>query len=147
MKARLQARARELGIERRVHFDTPRPSSEIPAYLRGFDAFVLPSLTRPNWKEQFGRVLIEAMACAVPVVGSDCGEIPSVIGNAGIVFPENDADALRAHLDTLRHDPARRAELAQRGRARVLEHFTQARVADETYTVYQEVASRQVDKK
>ena len=50
---------------------------------------MLPSLTRPNWKEQFGRVLVEAMACGVPVVGSDSGEIPRVIGEAGLVVITN----------------------------------------------------------
>ena len=51
---------------------------------------MLPSLTRPNWKEQFGRVLIEAMASGVPVIGSDSGAIPDVIGQAGLIFPEGD---------------------------------------------------------
>ena len=46
-----------------------------------------------GWKEQFGHVIIEAMACKVPVIGSDSGEIPHVIGDAGLIFPEgNDAD-------------------------------------------------------
>lgn len=146
LRLHLQTRARELGIAPRVHFDVPRPSVELPTYYAQLDVLVLPSLTRPNWKEQFGRVLIEAMACAVPVIGSDCGEIPNVIGNAGVIVPENDALALRAQIDALRRDPARRAEFGTRGRARVLEHFTQAHVARETYAVYQEVAGKQVDR-
>ena len=72
------------------------PSTEAPRYYREIDVLVLPSLTRPNWVEQFGRVLIEAMACGVAVVGSSSGEIPWVIGDAGVIFPEGDADALRA---------------------------------------------------
>ena len=71
------------------------PSTEVPAVLRALDVLVLPSLTTPSWKEQFGRVLQEAMACAIPVVGSDSGEIPHVIGDAGLVTPEGDAAALR----------------------------------------------------
>lgn len=133
---RLQSLARELGIGERVRFDSPRPSIEMSSYYHRLDLAVLPSLTRPNWKEQFGRVLIEAMACEVPVIGSDCGEIPNVIGDAGIVFPEGDAAALRAHIDSLQRDPARRRELGRRGRARVLAYFTQARIAEETYAVY-----------
>ncbi|MBM3129813.1 MAG: glycosyltransferase family 4 protein [Chloroflexi bacterium] len=135
-QARLESLARELGIAARVQFDAPRPSAEMPAYYAQIDALVMPSRTRPNWKEQFGRALIEAMASGVPVVGSDCGEIPNVIGDAGLLFREEDADALRAHLIALRDDPARRAELGARGRARVLAHFTHARIAEDTYRVY-----------
>jgi glycosyltransferase involved in cell wall biosynthesis len=140
-KSQLQALARELGIAARVHFDAPRPSVEMPTYFGQLDTLVLPSRTRPNWKEQFGRVLIEAMACEVAVIGSTCGEIPNVIGDAGLVFPEGDADALGVHLAALRDNPAVRAELGKRGRTRVLAQFTQARVAEETYAIYRQVLS------
>jgi len=103
------------------------------------DALVLPSRTRPNWKEQFGRVLVEAMACGVPVIGSDSGEIPHVIGDAGLIFPEEQVEILRAHLARLLGDPGLRADLAQRGRERVLARFTQAQVASQTYQVYQTI--------
>jgi glycosyltransferase involved in cell wall biosynthesis len=144
-QARLESLARELGIATRVQFDTPRPSVEMPEYYAQLDALVMPSRTRPNWKEQFGRALIEAMASGVPVIGSDCGEIPNVIGDAGLIFREDDADALRAHLVALQNDPARRADLGQRGRARVLAHFTHARIAEDTFRVYQEIG-KQVSK-
>jgi len=100
---------------------------------------VLPSVSRLNWVEQFGRVLIEAMACGVPVAGSNCGEIPHVIGDAGLVFPEGEAGALADALAALASDPARRAALAERGRARVLAQFTQAQVAATTARVYREM--------
>ncbi len=138
-RARLKRLAEELGICERVSFHDPIPSSQMPRYYRQLDVLVLPSLTRPNWKEQFGRVLVEAMACGVPVVGSTCGEIPSVIGQAGLTFAEGDAQALRAQLARLMADPALRAELARRGRERVLARYTQARVAAETYQVYREL--------
>jgi quercetin dioxygenase-like cupin family protein len=96
----------------------------VPSRLAQLDALVLPSLTRPNWKEQFGRVLVEAMACGVPVVGSDSGEIPRVIGQAGLSFPEGDAGALRASLAELMGSERRRAELGARGRIRVLEFIS-----------------------
>ncbi len=135
-QASLAQLANELGIAPRVHFAAWRPSGEMPAVYSQLDALVVPSRTRPNWKEQFGRVLIEAMACAVPVIGSDCGEIPNVIGDAGLVFPENDIAALGAHLAALQNDPTQRAALGARGRARVLARFTQKRVAEATYRVY-----------
>lgn len=141
LRDRLQAQAVELGIASRVYFDAPCASVDMPAYFRTLDLFVLPSLTRPNWKEQFGRVLVEAMACQVPVVASDSGEIPNVIGDAGLLFPENNREALCAHISALYRDPARRRAMGERGRRRVLEHYTQERIARDTYRVYQKVAA------
>jgi glycosyltransferase involved in cell wall biosynthesis len=133
----LQAQARQLGLGDRITFEAWIPSAQTPAYYRQLDALVVPSRTRPNWKEQFGRVLVEAMACGVPVIGSDSGEIPHVIGDAGLVLPEGQAGALRDHLTRLLQDLDLRAELAQRGRDRVLAHYTQAQIAAQTYSVYQ----------
>jgi glycosyltransferase involved in cell wall biosynthesis len=79
------------------------------------------------------------MACGVPVIGSTCGEIPNVIGDAGLIFPEGDAAALRAQLQRLHDDTILRYDLAQRGRQRVLDHFTQAQIAQQTYEVYRSV--------
>ena len=144
MQQALQAQARRLGIAERVRFDPPRPSCHVPDYLNELDVLVLPSCTRPNWKEQFGRVLVEAMACGVPVVGSTCGEIPNVIGDAGLIFPEEDVPALRERLQRLQRDPQLRRRFAAAGRQRVLERFTQARIAAETVAVYRQLAvSRQ----
>lgn len=135
----LQAQARRLGLSDRVSFDNWIPSSQMPAYYRQLDALVVPSRTRPNWKEQFGRVLVEAMACGVPVIGSDCGEIPNVIGDAGLIFPEGQVEALRIHLARLLRDLDLRADLARKGRERVLAHYTQAQVAAHTYQAYQTI--------
>jgi glycosyltransferase involved in cell wall biosynthesis len=133
----LRDQARHLGLADRVSFDDQIPSSQMPAYYRQLDVLVVPSRTRPNWKEQFGRVLVEAMACGVPVIGSDSGEIPQVIGDAGLVFPEGQADALRERLTKLLRDPELYTELARKGRKRVLARYTQAQVAIQTHQVYQ----------
>ena len=138
-KQPLQNLARELGIQRQVHFDGAVSSEQMPAYLRQMDVLTLCSRTLPNWKEQFGRVLVEAMACEVPVVGSDCGEIPNVIGPAGLVFPEENVDALYAHLLELMQSEEMRRSLGRKGRQRVLENYTQAQVAAQTVAVYHEM--------
>ena len=116
---------------------TRLPSTEMPHFYQGLDVLVLPSRTAPNWKEQFGRVLIEAMACGVPVIGAASGEIPQVIGHAGLTFAEGDVDGLRAQLQRLQQDGGLWCELAARGRARVLALYTQARVAALTVAAYQ----------
>ena len=102
---------------------------------------VLPSRSQPNWIEQFGRVLIEAMACGVVVLGSDCGEIPNVIGDAGLIFPEWNDYVLRERLEQLMRDPDLWSELARRGRERVLTHFTQAQIAAQTVAVYRKMVN------
>jgi glycosyltransferase involved in cell wall biosynthesis len=84
-------------------------------------------------------VLIEAMACGVPVIGSTCGEIPNVIGDAGLTFPEGDVEALRTALMRVQRDVALRQDLAARGRARVLAHYTQQQIAEATVQVYRQM--------
>jgi glycosyltransferase involved in cell wall biosynthesis len=129
--------AHALGIAGQMELLGRVSSIEAATYYRQFDVLVLPSRSQANWMEQFGRVLIEAMACGVPVIGSSSGEIPQVIGDAGIVFAEGDPQALCGALAGLAADAGMRAELAARGRARVLERFTQAAVATDTHRVYQ----------
>jgi glycosyltransferase involved in cell wall biosynthesis len=138
-QTRLIELAQRLKLADRVRFLPWMPSAQTVDYYHAIDVLVLPSHSRPNWKEQFGRVLVDAMACGVPVVGSTCGEIPNVIGAAGLIFPEGDAAALRNQLQRLHDDVTLRRELAQRGRQRVLDHFTQAQIARQTYEVYQNV--------
>ena len=137
--AEMRALAASLGIGDRLSIVGQLPSADLPAQYHKLDALVLPSLTRRNWKEQFGRVLVEAMASGLPAIGSDSGAIPSVLGAAGLVVPEGDAAALARALRALRDQPARRAELIRKGRARFLGHFTQERVAEATVDVYRQL--------
>jgi len=139
---RLIALADALGVSERVAFDRWIPSAEVPSYMRELHALVLPSHTLPNWREQFGRVLIEAMASGVPVIGSDSGEIPNVIGNAGLVFPEGDTDALRRHLQALMGDLKLWNRLSEGGRERVRAKFTQSQVAADTVNLYHAMMQR-----
>jgi glycosyltransferase involved in cell wall biosynthesis len=74
---------------------------------------------------------------------SDSGEIPHVIGDAGLVFPEGNARELAARVRRLLDDPLLYAELAAKGRRRVLEHYTQERIARQTFEVYQEMLAKQ----
>jgi glycosyltransferase involved in cell wall biosynthesis len=139
----LQALCHELGIAsmatRQVRFEPLIPSLAMPDFYRTVDILVLPSRSRDNWTEQFGRVLVEAMACGVAVIGSDAGEIPHVISDAGLIFPEEDVDALRMALARLIDDATLRQTLGAAGRRRVLAHFTQRRIAIQTVEVYREM--------
>jgi glycosyltransferase involved in cell wall biosynthesis len=133
------------GLRERAVIERPLPSTAMPEFYSRLDCLVLPSRTRPNWKEQFGRVLIEAMACGVPVVGSTCGEIPNVIGAAGLTFPEEHVETLAAQLRLLQRNAERRAQLSAAGRARVLALFTQRRIAEQTVDMYRFVMGQNAD--
>jgi glycosyltransferase involved in cell wall biosynthesis len=131
--------AERMGMASRVHFAARIRSLDMPQWIAALDVLALPSLTGRRWAEQFGRILVEAMSCGVPVIGSSSGEIPDVIGSAGIVVPEGDVPALREALIAMQAAPARRATLGRLGRARVVAHFTNERIAEATADFYQSV--------
>ena len=137
--ARLTRQVDALALAHRVTFTPWLASAAMPAFYRRIDALVLPSRSTPRWVEQFGRVLTEAMACGAVVVGSDSGEIPHVIGDAGVVFPEGDVTALSAALRRLADDVDERRTLAAAGRQRVVDRFTMQAVADATVAAWRAV--------
>jgi glycosyltransferase involved in cell wall biosynthesis len=107
----------------RVRVATAVPHDEVPRYLRAMDLLAAPSETTPGWREQFGRMIVEAFACGVPVVGSDSGEIPRVVGSAGLVVRERDLSGWTAALASLMTDPRARQEMGARGLARAASEF------------------------
>lgn len=125
----LRIRAAASAVE--LDMDTTVTPETMPAAYASFDVLVLPSRSTSTWAEQFGRVLVEALWCGVPIVGSDSGEIPWVIGSTGggMVVPEGDVRALREVLGRLRDAPALRSELAARGREQVRARFSVESVA------------------
>lgn len=133
-EARLRRRIRELGLSARVDIRGWGPPAEVAAFLRSLDALALLTRTTPAVREQFGRVIIEAQACGIPVIGSTCGAIPDVVGDGGWIVPERDPAALRAVLDRLAADPTHIAERAEAARANVLARFTYDAVADAVAT-------------
>lgn len=118
------------------------PREELPGFYRGLDALVLPSRTTSSWKEQFGRVLVEAQACGIPVVGSSSGAIPEVIGEAGLVFPEGNAAYLAVALQRLRTDAVLQRSFAIKGRERACLHYGWNAIAAQMRQVYLSVVSR-----
>ncbi len=141
MKSVLEEEAARLGVSNRVIIRPGVPTYEAPQVLAAFDVYILPSRTFPNWKEQFGRTLAEAMACETPVIGSASGEIPHVIGDAGLVFQEGNAQELSARVRQLLDDPQLYTTLSTAGRKRVLAHYTQEQIARQTFEVYQSLLS------
>jgi phosphatidylinositol alpha-1,6-mannosyltransferase len=124
----------------RVRIVTGVPHERVPEHLNAMDLLCAPSRTTPRWREQLGRMLTEAMACGVATVGSDSGEIPFVLGDAGVIVPEDDVAAWTRALDALLAAPARRADLAARGLARVDAEFALTVVARRHLAFFRELA-------
>lgn len=125
---------RELGIGDHVCF-TGRISHEefVIQYAKASLAVI------PSVYEGFGLPAGEAMACGVPVVSTTGGALPEVVGDAGVLVPPADPDALTAAITTLLDNPAYAARLGQAGYERVQRHFTWQEAARRTVDAYREV--------
>lgn len=124
-----ELRAWAVRHENRVRVLTGIKHDDVPAHLNAMDMLCAPSQTMPNWREQLGRMLIEAFACGVPVVASDSGEIPFVVGDAGIIVAEKDEDEWARVLEELIVDAGRRSDLSARGIERAHTRFAWPLVA------------------
>jgi glycosyltransferase involved in cell wall biosynthesis len=135
-RAALEALAAERGVTDRLRFTgvlSPRDAERVIGVL---DVLVLPSRTRPNWAEQFGRVLIEAMASNVVVVAADSGAIGEVVGDGGLLVPEDDVPALVAAIRRA-ISPFEGAALRARALARVRERYAHHVAVDALYDALQ----------
>lgn len=147
LKDQIEQTATETGIDERLTIVESVPHDEVPCYINLMDTLVLPSettdkfktLTAAGWKEQFGHVLIEAMASQVTVIGSDSGEIPNVIDDAGLIFPEGDVETLSHCLRQLIEKPHLNRELATKGYQRAITKYTNQALAKEQLNFYQEL--------
>lgn len=128
-------------LQNRIFFIPPVNHEQIAPLLQHIDILVLPSYDTPTWREQFGHVLIEAMACAVPIIGSDAGEIGHVIGSAGLICKQNDEQSLLAQMQTLMQDNELRNKLAKEGYQRFLAQYTHEVIADKTYNFWRHITS------
>lgn len=129
--------AQEYGLNDAITWRGGVRHDEVPEEIGKMDVLVLPSRTIPTWKEQFGHVLIEAMAVGIPVVGSTCGEIPNVVGHSDLIFPEGDAPALAAILGRLIQDSSWRQAMAQHSLERVEQHYSHTRIAERLIEMWQ----------
>jgi glycosyltransferase involved in cell wall biosynthesis len=140
-EARLRQRVAELGLETRVTFQPWRPPAEVAHFIRGLDVLILLSRSTKKWREQFGRVILEAQSCGVPVIGTKSGAIPDVIGPGGWIVPERDPVALAHCLDAIASQPD--DELRNRGLAgqkNVASRFTFEIVAQSLAQAWSEAA-------
>ena len=119
----LHAWMEQPGLKGRVFYMGLLPRTTLLQFYRTLDCLAVPSLTFPKWKEQFGGVLADGMALGLPLIGSDSGAIPEVIGPAGLIVPENDPGALAAAIEQLCRQPDLRQQFAAAGRERFAIEF------------------------
>jgi L-malate glycosyltransferase len=141
--------AAENYIQERVIIIESVSHNAVPQYINLMNTLALPSettykfktLTAIGWKEQFGHVLIEAMACKVPVIGSNSGEIPHVIADAGLVFPEGDIQALANCLTQLIDNPELSQKLGDMGYQKAIDKYTNKALAQQQLNFYKELVN------
>jgi len=135
-RAALESRVAALGLGNLVRFLPPRKMEQLPEVMNALDALLLVSRTTATWKEQFGRVIIEAHACGTPVIGSDSGAIPEVIDQGGLTVREGSATEIANAIRTLRNDPALRRRMGLAGRTQVKDRYTWKRVSERMRNIY-----------
>jgi len=133
LRGALEAQAREAGLGARLRFLGALPADRAADVIGALDCLVLPSRTSRTWSEQFGRVLIEAMASGVPVVASASGAIPEVVGDAGILVEEGDVKGFAQSIDSVL-SPRTGRGYAERGRARAARSFSLDAAAEALHT-------------
>ena len=130
---------RQLGLENRIHFYSGLSSQEVAELYAKASCAVVPSIY-----EGFGLPAGEAMACGVPVITTNGGALPEVVGDAGITVQTRDHIALADAIRTLLGDSNLRHTLAAKGRSRILELFSWEVAASDMLQLYREVVSRKV---
>ena len=133
----LRQQAKMLQIEDRITWKGSIRHEEAPAEISQFDVLVLPSRTISTWKEQFGHVLIEAMAMGIPVIGSTCGEISNVIQCDNLIFQEEDTQELTTILERMILDPNWRQEMAHHGIDMVHKNYSHQKIAERLINLWQ----------
>jgi glycosyltransferase involved in cell wall biosynthesis/SAM-dependent methyltransferase len=135
----IKSRVEELGVGSVFTFIEDYPYHKMHEMYNMADIFVLPSISTRTWKEQFGMVLIEAMACGLPVISTLSGSIPEVVGDAGIIVQSNDPGDLSTAIMKLLKDDTLKKELSIKGRERALNEFNSQKIAQKFNLLFEEV--------
>lgn len=107
--------------------------------------FVLPSYSTPTWEEQYGMVLLEAMACGLPIVSTDCGAIPEVLGQAGIIVPQKNQEAITNALHQLISQTNTSLKLGKIARDRAIRFFNKDKQAVKIRQLYEKLICSNFD--
>lgn len=109
---------------------------DMPDVYRGADILLVPSRGTNTWEEQYGMVIVEAMASGLPIVAFDSGAIAEVVGSAGIVVPEGDREAMLRGLVNLIDDEIMRYKYSLMARKRAEDEFDADQSARQIEAIY-----------
>lgn len=126
----------------RVRIATAIKHSNVSAFLNAMDVLCSPSQTKSFWREQLGRMLIEAFAAGVPVIASDSGEIPYVVDNAGVVVGESDEEGWRNAISQVLDDERLRADWSAKGLERAHRVYAWPVIARQHMEFFESVLNR-----
>jgi glycosyltransferase involved in cell wall biosynthesis len=139
----LHQHAQSLGIEDRLSFQPWGPPNDVADFIRGLDILVLLTRRTKNVLEQFGRVIVEAQSCGIPVIGSSTGAIPNVVGEGGWIVPERDPTSLARLFDNLAAAPRDVRMKGQLAQQNVTTRFTYQTIAAQLAQAWIEAAQSQ----
>ncbi|MFQ5675509.1 MAG: glycosyltransferase [bacterium] len=139
LKSQIESIAHALNLRDRLIIVSAVSNSEIARYLNCMDVLVLPSKDSGHWKEQLGKVLIEAMACEVPVIGSDSGEIPNVIDNQEMIFSAGDHHQLKEKIKLMKSTYKSAQRSARKAKERVHRIYSWQSIAKNLHNLYGEL--------
>jgi glycosyltransferase involved in cell wall biosynthesis len=124
-----------------IHYRGPKQNRDVPEFLAGLDAFVMPSAVLPDHEEHDGQALLEAMAMELGCIGSRSGVMPELIqsGDNGLLFEPDDADGLADQLEKLAADPEMRHRLGVRARQTALARTGLDTLVEQRLAAYREV--------
>ena len=139
-KVNLQKRVKELKIENNVVFWGSIPNHKLPYFYRSSDIFVIPSIINDNGEtEGLGTVTLEAMACGIPVIGTDVGGIPDIIKNkvTGFLVEEKNGEAIADCIIKILGNKSLRDDMCQNAQKIIVERFSWDVVSDRFIELYQ----------
>jgi glycosyltransferase involved in cell wall biosynthesis len=137
----LRQEALAAGLQDRISFIGALSQAETLNRMDTIDVVLVPSMTTRTWKEQFGRVPVQAMAHGAVVIASDSGSLREVVGDCGVLVVEGDQVGFATELKRLLQEPRRLAELRERGRALALRRFSWEAVSDGVDAMYRALLS------
>jgi len=135
---KLKKIVKEKKLENKVSFEIV-PYHKIHKVYRNADIFVAPSKDTSTWKEQFGYVLVEAMACGLPVITTNAGSIPEVVKDAAIIIPQNDTKRITDELEMLLKSKRKREQLGKKARVFAVKYYDSKKIAKEIDNIYREI--------
>lgn len=138
-ETQLKDQIKKMNLSDCVCIENTVPHDQVANFIKDLEILVLPSFDTIGWREQFGHVLIEAMACGISVIGSDAGEIPNVISDVGLIFEQKSIKSLQVALNKLMSDKALRLILGRRGYEKVVNEYSHQAIAKKTYDFWKNI--------